>query len=92
MIFLAEIESMGEPIYSEKTNKKKRKKVNTKKKGNKMIKLANKLAGFSRFSQGEIELIKSYASTVQSSKIEEGKVEKVKDGHQKRINYKRQVK
>ena len=92
MIFLAEIESMGEPIYSEKTNKKKRKKVNTKKKGNKMIKLANKLAGFSRFSQGEIELIKSYAYTVQSSKVEESKVEKVKDGHQKRINYKRQVK
>lgn len=92
MIFLAEIESMGEPIYSEKTNKKKRKKVNTKKKGNKMIKLANKLAGFSRFSQGEIELIKSYVSTVQSSKVEESKVEKVKDGHQKRINYKSQAK
>lgn len=57
-----------------------------------MIKLAKKLAGFSRFSQGEIELIKSYAYTVQSSKVEESKVEKVKDGHQKRINYKSQAK
>lgn len=57
-----------------------------------MIKLANKLTGFSRFSQGEIELIKSCASTVQSSKVEESKVEKVKDGHQKRINYKSQAK
>jgi len=103
LIFLCDIETDGNGCYhiiresNNKDNKiqKISKKVNKKNKRmtTKIVRLANKLAGFSKCSQGEIEVIKSYASTLNTTNIDnKNKVVNNTKGYQKKINYKRQVK